>query len=547
MSFSVSYTFEAVDRFSGVANKLNQQITTTTEKINRLGNTMKMAGEKLGRFGRSMTLKATAPILLFGGLATKTFLDFEKSMNMVGAVTKSNAKQLDQLKQAAIDMGAKTQYSARQVAQAEVFLGLAGKHTGEIISVLPKVLQLAASAQLDMGSAANIVLNIMAGYNLKADQLTRVNDVLTATFTNTKTDLTALGDAMRRVGPYGSRLGVSFEETAASLGLLANAGFTGGVAGRLFARAMIQMIKPSADAMKQMKKHNLVFTDQHGKLLDLVYILKELRREQVTGAGYALLFGARAGPLMSKLVAQGSDALADLTKKLKESGGLAQTVAEAQMKGLIGSFYRLRAALEHVRIVFISRFEPTFIKVIQAITKWVLGMANSSSSTKKFIVIALALLAGLGPLSIALGHIAVVLFVLQKMGIVAVVIKAIGTSFRFLWRGILGPIGLIITLITILPILYRKFKIVKDIIDSVVHAFRWFHNELAKGRGTYMQINPPQATRVSPIIEHARPATKVHSTLDINVHDRENLIKSIATQSSGEMNINLGQNMAMSR
>lgn len=567
MSFSVSYTFEAVDRFSGVARKLNQQISATTQKINRMGDAMRTAGEKLGRFGRSMTLKATAPIVAFGTLATMTFIDFEKSMNMVGAVAKASGKELDMLKQAAIDMGAKTQYSARQVAQAEVFLGLAGKHTSEIIALLPNVLQLAASAQLDMASAANIVLNVMAGYNFKADQLNRVNDVLVETFTNTKTNLEELGGAMKRVGPYASRLGVNFEEAAASLGLMAQRGFGGEIAGRLFAQAMIQMVRPSKKAQEIMKKGHIVFTDTHGKLLSLVKIIKELQHAGITGASYIELFGARAGPIMSGLVAQGSEALADLTKKLKASGGIAQRVATAQMQGLVGSFYKLRAALEHVRIVFIGQFEPSLIKITDKLRNWILSMANSNSETKKLIVGFLGVLAVSGPLAMGLSKVVFVILMMRKLGIAVGLIDALGISFKFLWRSILGPIGVILTLISVLVILYKKFKSVRDIVREIfsffkemlfpilklIHAFEWLgkkieqiHTAIKAGRGRYMDI-PSHATRVSPIIEHAHPAAKVASTLDINVHDREKLIKSIAAHSAGEINVNLGQNMAASR
>lgn len=314
------------------------------------------------------------------------------------------------------------------------------------------------------------------------------------------------------------------------------------MAGRLLARAMIQMVKPSAEARKEMKKHNLVFTDQHGKLLSLVYILKELRRAHTTGAGYALLFGARAGPLMSKLVAQGSDALVDLTKKLKESGGIAQKVATAQMQGLVGAFYRLRAALEHVRIVFISQFEPSLIKLTKTLTNWILHMANSNSKTKEMIVGFLGVLAISGPLVLGLSKVVFVILMMRKLGIAVGLIDALGASFKFLWRSILGPIGVILTLITVLTILYDKCEAVRNIVHEVGAAFK----AMAK-KGQYMAMSGHE-TRVTPIIEHRKPeAAKVASTLDINVHDRDKLIKSIAAHSAGEINVNLGQNMAMSR
>ena len=52
-----------------------------------------------------------------------------------------------------------------------------------------ELLRLAAAAQLDMGQAAEVVTNIMAGYGIEAKDLSSANDVLVDTFTNANVTL----------------------------------------------------------------------------------------------------------------------------------------------------------------------------------------------------------------------------------------------------------------------------------------------------------------------------------------------------------------------
>ena len=86
-------------------------------------------------------------------------------------------------------------------------MAMAGLSAEDSINALPHVLNLAAAGQLDLGTAADTVTNIMAGSGIASEDLGAAVDVLTKGFTSANTDLTQLGDAFVYAGPVANAAG----------------------------------------------------------------------------------------------------------------------------------------------------------------------------------------------------------------------------------------------------------------------------------------------------------------------------------------------------
>src|SRR5690606_31990602 len=111
------------------------------------------------------------------------------------------------------------------------YLAMAGYSVREIVEAMPGLLYTAAAAQSGLGVTADIVSNILSGFQLETWETVRVADVLTATFTSSNTTLESLGDTMRYVAPVAAALSVSLEDVAAMTGILGSAGIQGQKAG----------------------------------------------------------------------------------------------------------------------------------------------------------------------------------------------------------------------------------------------------------------------------------------------------------------------------
>ena len=92
---------------------------------------------------------------------------------------------------------------------------------------MPGVLDLAAASGEDLAGVADIVTDSLTGFGLTAAGTGQFVDVLAAASTKSNTNVSLLGESFKYVAPLCGTLGYSAEDTAVSLGLMANAGIKG--------------------------------------------------------------------------------------------------------------------------------------------------------------------------------------------------------------------------------------------------------------------------------------------------------------------------------
>lgn len=346
----------------------------------------------------------TTPIAGIGVMSLKVAGDFEASMNRVKAISGATGEEFTGLRDLAKDMGAKTQYSASQAAEAMGFLAMSGFKVKDITEALPGVLSLAAAGQLELAEAADLASNILSGYGLKAKDLGRINDILAKTFTSTNTDLRMLGDSFKYAGPVASSAGLQFEEISAAIGLMGNAGIQGEMAGTALRGAISRLLKPTKAVASALDRLGVEVVDSHGQMLPMVNIIRQLEKAGATTADMMAIFGLEAGPAMQALVSQGSGALANLTRELENSGGTAARIATTQMQGLNGSLDELSSAFEGLLIAIgdagILDFATDLTKRVTALVS-AAGQADPALLRTATAVAAVA--AAVGPLLVVLG------------------------------------------------------------------------------------------------------------------------------------------------
>lgn len=372
--------------------------------ISRAQKQMAAVGQKLTSVGKGMTAGITAPIVAFGGLALKVAGDFEAGMNQVAAVSGATGDQLKALREQAKELGATTQFSASDAAEAMGFLAMAGMKTNEILAAMPETLKLASAAQLDMGAAADIVTNILAGYNKDVSELGAATDVLVKSFTSANTDLRQLGEAMKYAGPVASAAGVQFEEAAAALSMMGNAGIQGSMAGTSLRGAISRILGPTKAMQTAMTEAGLSFTDATGKIRPMAEIIEQLEPHADNAGLFMELFGQRAGPAMAALVSQGSGALRELTGELENSAGTAAKISAVQMEGFNGAMRELSSAFEGLQIAIAeSGLIEWATELTNAVAKWVQEISKTNPELLKWGTIIAGLAAVLGPVILAVG------------------------------------------------------------------------------------------------------------------------------------------------
>jgi TP901 family phage tail tape measure protein len=324
------------------------------------------------------SLAAIAGVLAGGALLGKSIKDFaafDDNMRAAGAVTKATTEELKLMTQAAKDMGRETRYTAAQAAEALRFLGMAGLSATQATEALPDVLNLAAAGMLDLGTAADITTNVLSAFGLEVEDLSRVNDVLVQTFTNSNVNLTEIGEAFKIVGPIAKGVGSDFEDLVGTIGALGNAGIKGTLAGTALKNAIDALLIPTAkekDLMAQLEGRlggvALQIKDASGDFIGFEKILVQLEKAGLRGEEALQLFGMRAGPGMAALLNMGSEGLGELIEKLRESGGVSKEIAGQMEAGLGGEIRRSISLFESLKNTLGEAFGPKaieFLKVFQ--------------------------------------------------------------------------------------------------------------------------------------------------------------------------------------
>ncbi|MFF3671684.1 phage tail tape measure protein [Microtetraspora malaysiensis] len=453
---SVGYaTLQVIPSVKGIGAQLRDQLvgpaasagTLAGEQAGRgfagafdsLAGGFSRVGQAVTGVGQTVTTHLSLPVAALGGLAIKTAGDFEAGMNRVRAISGATGSEFTQLRDLAKQLGATTQYSASEAADAMGFLAMAGFKTTDIMGALPGVLNLAAAGAIDLGTAADIASNILSGYGIQVSELGRVNDILAKTFTSTNVDMRMLGESFKYVGPVAASAGLQFEEMSAAIGLLGNAGIQGSEAGTALRGAIGRLLKPTNEVQATLDRLGVTVMDSSGKMRPLVDIITQLEKSGASTADMLTIFGLEAGPGMQALVSQGSGALRDLTKELENSGGTAANIAAVQMEGFNGAVKGLQSAFEGLMIaVADTGLLDWATKAVNKLTEWVSTLGEADKETMKWAVAIGGAVAALGPLLIVTGH------AVSSIGSIITGVRLLSTVL------LASPIGWVVGLIGLL-------------------------------------------------------------------------------------------------
>lgn len=260
------------------ANQLSGKFADT------LGSGLTTIGDKISSVGSSLTTAITLPLAAAAGASIKFGAEFDKGMSNVKAVSGATAEEFQEMRDAAIDWGEKTVYTAAEASDALYYMGLAGWGANESIAALGPVLNLAAAGNLELGRTSDIVTDAMTALQISAEGYTNgvqnaehFTNVLAATMANSNTDVDQLGEAFKYVAPLAGAAGIEAEDLSLALGLMANVGVKASQAGTGLRQALKSVISPTDKAAIVMEKYGVSLFNADGSAKDMRTFMDELR------------------------------------------------------------------------------------------------------------------------------------------------------------------------------------------------------------------------------------------------------------------------------
>ena len=336
---------------------------------------------------------ATAAIAL-GVRAVKVTSEFRSALNQAGTVAGATRKEYEAMQAAALRLGKDTSFSAGQAADAFLELARSGFSAQQSIEGVDAVVQLAAAANTDMGTSAEVASDLMTAFGLKAANLDSIVNSLAGATLNSAQSFEDLIYSTRYAAPTFSNLGFTMEDLATATAALAAEGIKGSTAGTTLRAVFARMIKPTSEVQHLMHQLGISITESNGEFKsfeDIVGIvngsLEGLTTSQRQQA-MVTLFGMRAMDGASILFRNTTDDIAALSDKVNAQGQAAKAAA-ATMEGLGGALKYFSGTLESTLIGAIIPFEAEIDLLIRGtadlISQWGSQFSGAATNVRDWV------------------------------------------------------------------------------------------------------------------------------------------------------------------
>lgn len=444
---------------------------TVEQKLNGLSSAFRTTGSVLSK-------SVTLPLVGIGTVAVTTASTFEKGMSKVSAISGAVGNDLESLRNKAIEMGAKTKFSASEAADAFQYMAMAGWKTEDMLDGIEGIMNLAAASGEDLAVTSDIVTDALTAFGLSAKDSAHFADVLAVASSNSNTNVALMGETFKYVAPLAGTMGISIEDAAESIGLMANAGIKGSQAGTSF-RSILNRIATDAGASSKSlgalgtvtEELGVQVYDSEGNLRDWSEIIDECRVawngltvEQQSNYGKTIA-GQEA---LSGWLALMNAAPEDINKMkvaLSDADGTAKEMSETMMNNLSGSITILKSTLESAAITVGERLTP----YVQKLTEWIQKLVekfNSLSDEQKDLVVKIGLIvAAIAPLMLIFSKVfSIVSKTIIVFKMLVSVFSTIKTSILLVKAGYVGLATQMGGIASIVAKVAKVFSVVKTVL-----------------------------------------------------------------------------------
>lgn len=393
--FSIEAIFSAKDRLSAPIAKIQGQLS----RLGKVGGKGLAALDKgvnkgLGALGKLSSAAGIAGVVSLGALAFEMRnvmehgAELEKTLVRTGSAfevpARIGSKAFEKLNAAALNVGMTTEFSAQQGAESLNSLATAGYTLEQSIAALPKVLDFASAASLELGQASDITSDTLGAFSLRsadaaknAANMGRVMDALTRTAADSTTNVSELFEGIRAGGAFAATAGASLEDFAAIQGVLANKGFKGAEAGTAIRNAYLHLTKQTKESRDMMASLGVKIAKTKTGSIDMITTIGRFTKatSKLTGVkkseAIATVFGAFTVGQFLSLMDAGEGTIRKFKSNIEGATGVTQEMAETMRQSTAAKIARFFNIVEGVRLTVFAAIAPTVLEIADSIGKWV--------------------------------------------------------------------------------------------------------------------------------------------------------------------------------
>lgn len=392
-----------VVRLMADTSQYEASLAKAGKSTEELAGGLEKSGSKTGIVTKGITAAGLA-VAAFGIASIKMAADFDEQMSTVQANSGATTAQLGQLREAALQAGASTVYTAAESAGAINDLAKAGMSVSDILSGgLTASLNLAAAGQMDVGNAAEYMSQALTMFHLSGKDATSTADALAAGADKAVGDVSDFGEALNNCGVMANSFGMNLQETVGVLGLFAQNGIVGAEAGTQLNSMLMKLANPASDAKSTMEELGISTHDASGKFVGMAALAGQLHdklgslTDQQRQQAEATIFGSYAIKGAGIIMDAGKQGVEDWTKAVSDSGFAAQQ-ASNKTNNLKGDLKMLESATQSAMTKIGEGAQGPLRKFTQGLTDLITDFGNLPAGVQQAIVLGASLtgiLAGL--------------------------------------------------------------------------------------------------------------------------------------------------------
>ena len=464
-------------------------VDAANKDVDKLTKSHMGASEAIGKVGTASGV-AGAAIAAGIGVAVNAAANFEQRMSAVQAVSGASGAEMDQLSKKALQLGKDTSFSATDAASAIEELVKAGVSVPDVMNgAADATVALAAAGEISLPEAATIASNAMNQFQLSAQDMPKVADLIAGAANASAIDVKDFGMSLSQAGAVAHLVGASFDDTATAIALMGNAGIKGSDAGTSL-KTMLSNLQPQTKKQYNLMKDLGIITkdganqffDAKGKLKsfsDIAQILQTSLKDATAAQkqqALSTIFGSdaiRAAAIFTQAGAKGFDQMSASMNKVK-----AADVAKTRMDNLKGSVEQMKGSLETAGIAIGTIVLPAIRKLVDGITSLLNIFLNLSPTAQKAVLIFISIVGAV------LLFVAATVKVVKAVQTIIEVAKVLRTVMASTWVATLGPIALIIAAIGLLVVgiiyLWKHSETFRNIVLGVWGAIKSAVSAVAK-------------------------------------------------------------------
>jgi TP901 family phage tail tape measure protein len=239
------------------------------------------------------------------GFLAQYTVEFETSMKQLQAISTATDGEMKDLDATITTLARNSKFSANEIAEAATVMAQAGLSAKQIDQSIEAVSNLAIGTGTDLATAVDVVTSSMTIFDLQTSEAARVANTLTAAMNLSKLTMDKFSLGLQYSGNVAETLGIKYNELAALLGGMADAGIrSGSTLGTGFRQLLLDLQAPTDKAKGVFERLGLSSEQLDIESQGIFRVLTNLKEAGLTTADATEAFEVRAVSAFKALMNQ---------------------------------------------------------------------------------------------------------------------------------------------------------------------------------------------------------------------------------------------------